>query len=302
MSFGSTLDCLHAQKVNISSYLQRASQTVEHRLRGTSVVQTAYFRGFFVVDITKADLRDRLGNIDQIRDILFGSQLREYSTRLEQLESDLSVLQQEIRDRTDEVKQVLSTELQASVEGIDKRFKTFTVKDNDDKNELRQQIETLNKRLASNMSEIKQELSFELKDSIDTLEKRIKTLTAKDQEEKSELHQQVDLLSKRLNSGLANLDESVESQVTSLRNDFLSSREKLQEDLMSLRQQIYEVLDQRMNFLASSKVAREDFAELLFEIGLRLKGTEFVPRLKEAASSTSDSASDTNEGYIAADS
>ena len=33
-------------------------------------------------DLTKADLRERLGNIDQIRDILFGPQLREYTTRL----------------------------------------------------------------------------------------------------------------------------------------------------------------------------------------------------------------------------
>ena len=31
-----------------------------------------------MAEITKEEMRERLGNIDQIRDIIFGAQLREY--------------------------------------------------------------------------------------------------------------------------------------------------------------------------------------------------------------------------------
>ncbi|NEQ97107.1 MAG: hypothetical protein F6K30_10340, partial [Cyanothece sp. SIO2G6] len=181
-----------------------------------------------------------------------------------------------------------------AVDNFDKRFKTFALKDEDDKNQIRQQVEGLTKRLSSNMAEVKQELSAEVKDAIETLDKKLKAVSLKDQEEKAEITQQVSLLSKRLSSSMANLDETVNGQVTSLRNDLLASREKLQDDILTLRQQIYDALDQRITTLTSSKVAREDLAELLFELGLRLKGTEFVPQLKEAADSTTDY----SQGYI----
>ena len=35
-------------------------------------------------DLTKADVREQLSNIDQIRDILFGSQRRDYTLRIDQ--------------------------------------------------------------------------------------------------------------------------------------------------------------------------------------------------------------------------
>lgn len=190
-------------------------------------------------DESKAALRERLGNIDQIRDILFGSQLRDYNTRLDQVESTVSVLQQEIRDRTDDLKQSLFKEIQAVVEA---------------------------------------------------LEKKIKSMTLNDSEEKVDIRQQLDRLSKRLSANVTTLDETIDKQTSVLRDDLTSSREKLQGDLLDLRNQIFDELDKRIANLAKSKVARDDMAEILFEVGLRLKGSEFVPELKEAA--------DKDSGYL----
>ena len=58
-------------------------------------------------ELIKADLRERLGNIDQIRDVLIGPQMRDYSNRLEQLERNSISLQQEVRTRCEEVRQTL---------------------------------------------------------------------------------------------------------------------------------------------------------------------------------------------------
>ena len=179
----------------------------------------------------KAALRERLGNIDQIREILFGSQLRDYSNRLEQVETNLMVLQRELRDRTEEIKQVFSTEVQAALEGMEKKLKNISVKDEEDKIEIRENIDRLSKRLSSNV---------------------------------------------------ANLDEAIDQQTTSLRNDLLASREKLQEDLLTLRAQLFEDLEKHFSKLTQSKVAREDMAEMFFEFGLRLKGKDVVPELRDA--------------------
>ncbi|MEO0949405.1 MAG: hypothetical protein AAFY11_14930 [Cyanobacteria bacterium J06641_5] len=56
-------------------------------------------------DLTRTNLREQLGNIDRIRDILFGTQLRDYNARFERLEKGLSGLQQDVRSRADEVRQ-----------------------------------------------------------------------------------------------------------------------------------------------------------------------------------------------------
>jgi hypothetical protein len=46
-----------------------------------------------MAEITKEEMRERLGNIDQIRDIIFGAQLREYDNRFDKIDSDLSMMQ-----------------------------------------------------------------------------------------------------------------------------------------------------------------------------------------------------------------
>lgn len=232
-------------------------------------------------EVTKPDLRDRLGNIDQIRDILVGSQLREFSNRLQQAETSLSVLHQDIRTRTEELKQVLSAELQASAESLEKRIKTLSQSAEQDKAELQAQIDTLSKRVTGNTNDVKQLIYSEVQNANASLDKRLNDAEQKDAEEKTDLRQQIDRLSARLTTTANTLDDSIDKQTGSLRDDLLSSREKLQEDLLGLRNQVFEELEKRFGDLTNAKVARADFAEMLFELGMRLKGTEFVPELQE---------------------
>jgi hypothetical protein len=69
--------------------------------------------------MTKDEVRERLGNIDQIRDIIFGAQMREYDTRLEQAKTDLDNHQQEISDRLNHLKISLTGEIKAAVEALE---------------------------------------------------------------------------------------------------------------------------------------------------------------------------------------
>lgn len=237
-------------------------------------------------DLTKADLRERLGNIDQIRDILFGPQLRDYSTRLDQIERDLTAIQQELRNRSDEIRQSVLAELQTAVEGIDKRIRALALKDEEDKFDIRQQLEAISKRITNTAEELQESIAGELDELAENADKRFKSIQARDAEEKSEIRQQMDLLSKRLSGNIEALDENLDKQTSALHEGLQETQAKFQAEISDLRTQLFEQLERYCSMLSQVKVSRDDMAELLFELGLRLKGSEFVPELKEVANLT----------------
>lgn len=191
-----------------------------------------------MAEITKEEMRERLGNIDQIRDIIFGAQLREYDNRFDKIESDLSMLQQDLQARLDQIKSVLLTEMRAAV---------------------------------------------------DSLEKKLKSLTLSSQEDSAEIRQQLDRAHRKFSNSIEALDEAIDTQTGSLRDDLSTTRDQLQEETRHLKTQVFEELDRRFSMLREVKISRDDMAEMLFELGMRLKGTEFVPELKEVVDNNLDS-------------
>lgn len=183
-------------------------------------------------EITRDEIRERLGNIDQIRDIIFGAHLREYTSRLDKAESDISAIQQDVRDRLNDLKVTLATELRTAVESIDKR---------------------------------------------------LKTISSTAQEEAADLRQQFDRLNRKFTNSIETLDETVEAQRVALRDELAQTRDNLQNDTRELRSLVLEELDRHFSILREDKLSKDDLAELLFELGMRLKGSEFVPELREAA-------------------
>ncbi|HEY9850862.1 MAG TPA: hypothetical protein V6D28_15450 [Leptolyngbyaceae cyanobacterium] len=184
-----------------------------------------------MAEITKEEMRERLGNIDQIRDIIFGPQLREYDNRFDKIESDISLLQQEMRDRIDQVKTVLSTEIRSAA---------------------------------------------------DSVEKKVKSLNVTTQEEIADLRQQLDRITKKFSNTIESLDEAIDNQTNSIRDELNQARTKLQDEVRVLRGQVFEELERRFSMMREDKLSKDDMAEFFFEIGMRMKGNEFIPQLKEA--------------------
>lgn len=190
-----------------------------------------------MAEISKEQMRERLGNIDQIRDIIFGAQLREYDSRIDKIESNLALIQQETRDRIEQTKTVYMTELRAAV---------------------------------------------------DSLEKKLKSLNMTVQNDNSEIRQTIDMVNKKFSGNLEALDKNLEKQTNNLHDELSETRGKLQDDIRSLRSYIFEELERRFSLINEGKVAKDDMADILFELGLRIKGTEFAPELKEAAGNDVD--------------
>lgn len=182
-------------------------------------------------EITKDEIRERMGNIELIRDLIFGSKLQEYDTRIDKLESNLALLEKDIRDRIEQVK----------TEGL-----------------------------------------TELRSSVNSLEEKINSLSITSQKDNADLRQMVNGTYKSFSSSLESIDKTVVTQTTSIRKELSETREKLQEDTINLKSQIFDELERRFSMLSEAKVSRNDMADILFEVGLKLKKTDLAPELKEA--------------------
>lgn len=181
--------------------------------------------------MSRDDVRERLGNIDQIRDIIFGAQLRDYDNRFTKLETDISRLQQE------------------------------TLK---------------------HVEQLKASFSSELKSAVEVIEKKLKLLSLAVQEETADLSQQIDRVNRKFSSTVQSLDEELDKQNNSIREEISQNKNQFQEEIVTLRNLVLEELEQHFADLTETKVSKDDIAETLFALGMRLKGTEVIPKLREA--------------------
>ncbi len=184
------------------------------------------------MEISKEEIRDRLGNIEQIRDILFGPQIRDYEGRFRQLESKFANFEQEVGDR---------------------------------------------------LSKLDEKLSGEIHTAVDSLEKKLKYLSLTTHEEITDVRQNINRTESTFSGNLESVDRSAKNQIRILKEDLTSSTEKLQQELQALKVQMTGELERGFTSLKEGKISREDLAEILFEVCMKVRGTDFVPDLKEAA-------------------
>lgn len=200
--------------------------------------QYIYQKGISIMtQMLREEVRERLGNIDQIRDIIFGAQIREYETRFGKLESEISLLQQEMRSHVEQLKVSFTAELKVGFENLEKKLKLFNLNN---------------------------------------------------EEEAADLRLCVDRLNRKFSHSVQSLDEELDSQTKSIREDVSQTKVQLEEEVMALRDLVLEEIEQRFSNLRQSKVSKDDMAETLFALGMRLKEKEFIPMLREAGDESSE--------------
>jgi hypothetical protein len=189
-------------------------------------------------ELTKEEMRQRLGNISHLQDLLFGDKIEAYETRFGQLEQRLNQLEFQLK--------------QFQLE-IDDRLKNL-------QNSLTQKIEA----------------------EASSLEKKLKYLSLTTHEETSQLRQEIQGTAKLSSENIALLRNNLNQETYYLKNELTQTREASEENIKTLRQQVFEKLEKSLSDLTETKVSRADLAEVLFELCLKVKGSEFVPDLKEA--------------------
>ncbi len=111
--------------------------------------------------------------------------------------------------------------------------------------------------------------------------KKIKAVNLNAQDESQDIRQQLDRINKIFSNTIEALDEALDKQTSSLKSELSETRNSLHEDVRNLRTYVLEEIERHFSNLRQSKVSRDDMAEILFELGMRLKGAEFVRQLRE---------------------
>lgn len=189
-------------------------------------------------EITKAEMRKRLGNITQLQELLFGEKIEEYNHKLEQYHQQLN-----------------------QIEANSQKFQLV----------IEERITNLEKKLLNNISSV-----------TNSLERKIKYINVSTQQEQTKLQQELDSISKNIYENVDLLQNSINTNTNSLKTEINQTKSTVDQDIQLLKQQLLEKLDSNLSELSSSKISRGDLAEVLFELCLKLKGTDIDQGLSKS--------------------
>jgi hypothetical protein len=192
-----------------------------------------------MTDLTKEEMRQRLGNISHLQELLFGDKIEIYEGKFEQLAQQL--------------------------------------------NQLESQLKQFQLRVGDRLEDLQTSLLQKIDDSVSSLEKKLKYLSLTTHNETNQLRQEIQATAKLSSENIAMLRDDLERETHYLKNELNQTRKTTEENFNHLRQQVFERLEKTLSELNDAKVSRTDLAEILFELCLKVKGSDFLPDLKEAA-------------------
>jgi gas vesicle protein len=187
--------------------------------------------------MNKEEMRQKLGNITQIRELLFGEQIEEYERKFTQV-------QQQTQD------------LESSLEALSlnlERFKSDT---------------------EEHLSQLKSSLSEEIKSAMDSLEKKIKYLSVNTYTEVTKINKEIDNKTQNNFQKIELISDRIHTHIKSLKDEANHNQKVLTEDIENLKKQLSETIEKNLSDLTEAKVSRHDFAEMLFELCLKIKGQD----------------------------
>ena len=186
----------------------------------------------------KNEVRQKLGNITQIRELLFGEQIEEYNRNFDQLKQKNQNLESNIQE--------LSLNLE--------RFKSDT---------------------EEHLIQLKTNILEEINTAINSLEKKLKYLSVNTYAEVTKIYQEIDTKTNTNFQKMELVADNLNFQLTKLKEEANQNRETQKKNLDNLKKQLSETIENNLSELTEAKVSRSDLAEVLFELCLKVKGQNF---------------------------
>ncbi|MDJ0590671.1 MAG: hypothetical protein QNJ72_11840 [Pleurocapsa sp. MO_226.B13] len=117
-------------------------------------------------NITKAEMRKRLGNITQLQDILFGEQveefdrkLAEFDRRLIELDSNQKKLQLVFEERLTQLENNLSHKINVFASSLDKKVKYLDISSKKEQNKIQQDLDAISQYSYENVDFLQNSLN-----------------------------------------------------------------------------------------------------------------------------------------------
>jgi len=206
-----------------------------------------------------------LDHIEQIRDIIFGPQKREYDDRFSQFTAELKRTKNEMVARNDDLRAQFQKEITAGLAALDQSLRQLTEKMEAETTGLRQRMQDEN-----------QALQQRIQSENDSLRQKMAA-------DNATLQQLLETTEKKLNAELASLVQKVDESNATLRKELNDVRARLQSELHAARDEAARNLESESTRLRESKVSRDVMAEMLHEVAMKLEGVEMLAELQRAA-------------------
>lgn len=160
-----------------------------------------------MTEISREQIRQRLGNISQIRELLFGDQMQVYEERfdynqqkLERLEHSLIEHQQETNSRFSQLQQDLRQEIANLSATLEKKLEYLNLNGQEKNSRFKQELQILTRNYNQNQESLQQDLAAKIN--------QVKSELERSQTQLSEEIQKVkNLLSDEIESGLTQLEQ-----------------------------------------------------------------------------------------------
>ncbi len=106
-----------------------------------------------------AESVSELGNVDQIREILFGSQSRDLDERFHKIESSLKSIQDEMRSKIEQNQNDFDERINSELETVSKKIKNVVSSQQDEFADVRDSVLKQEKRINSSLETLEDELN-----------------------------------------------------------------------------------------------------------------------------------------------
>ncbi len=101
----------------------------------------------------------QLGNVDQIREILFGSQSRELKERFEQLDTSIKSMHDEMRKKIEQTQNDFNTRIDSELDALSRKMKNMLTQQQNEFADVRDSALKQEKRLQGSMDIMEEELN-----------------------------------------------------------------------------------------------------------------------------------------------
>ena len=195
-----------------------------------------------MTEIVNDEIRRKLGNLTQIRELLFGEQIDDYDKRFQQYQKQLE-------------------KIGSNLQALESNFQQFKL---DQKQRL---------------DKLQNDLSDEISTAINSLEKKLQYLSLNTSNEVAKINESIEAKTQKNSQIIDAIAKRFDTQNKHLKEEIAQTRTDLEKDLVSLKQELLELLEQDLSNLRKNKVSRHDLADLLFEVCLKIKGTDVKAEL-----------------------
>lgn len=210
------------------------------------------------------------GNLDKVRDLLFGTQVRDFEKRFNRLEERLVKECANLRDDTIKRLDSIETYVQNEIESLAEGLKTEQAERDEAVQGLAQNIKDTTKTLENDTKKRLDSVENYSHNEVSSLNDRLKIEQAERGEALKELAQNIKDTTKLLEKKITQLDEQTNQKQRELRQQILDQSKSLDDDLRQKHEAILSLLEQEVQELNNDKTDRATLAALFTQLALQL--------------------------------